>query len=73
MAAKTTERRRLSARVAITTRHHPDDPGLPALRAELAAARLEEFVRRELDSAPPLSRAQRDKIAALFSGAGHGS
>lgn len=61
----TPERRRLSSLVAITTRHHPDDPGLPALRAELAARQLEEHI-RDVVSSTPLSAGQRDRLAVLL-------
>jgi hypothetical protein len=36
------------------------------LRRQLKAERLEEHIRQVVDSAPPLSAAQRDKIAALL-------
>jgi hypothetical protein len=73
MAAKTTERRRLSARVAITSRHHPDDPELPALRAELATEGLAEHIKRVVDFWPPLTAAQRERLALLLNpGAGNG-
>ena len=72
MAAKSPERRRLSAQVAITTRHHPDDPGIPALRAELATEGLADWITRTLASAPPLSPGQLARLRALLRpGDGH--
>jgi inactivated superfamily I helicase len=35
-------------------------------RRELKAARLAAAIKREVDSAPPLSAAQRDRLAALL-------
>jgi hypothetical protein len=37
-----------------------------AARRDLAAERLAEHVKRVVDSAPPLTTAQRDRIAALL-------
>ena len=66
MAAKSPERRRLSARVAITTRHHPDDPGLAAMRAELVTEGLAEHIARVVAAAPPLSPEQAGRLRSLL-------
>ncbi len=55
------------ARLAALTRHrNPDDPALSDARRDFHAERLAEAVRRVVDSAPPLTTAQRDTIAALL-------
>lgn len=72
MPAHSPARRRVSAAVAAVERHHgPDDPRLPELRRNLRAAELEEHVRRLVDAAPPLTAAQRDRLAALLRGPAH--
>ncbi len=38
------------------------------LRAEYAAEKLAEYVAKVVDGAPPLTPAQRDRIAALLRG-----
>lgn len=60
------------ARVAALTRHHPNKPeAVDAARRDLAAANLEQYVRRIVEHAPPLTPQQRDRIAvALRSGSG---
>lgn len=35
-------------------------------RADLAADRLEAHIRKVVDAAPPLTAAQKDRLAALF-------
>ena len=67
MPAKTAERRTRAATVAgIERACGPDDPRLPDLRRDLAAARLEEYVQRVVDEFPPLTNEQRNQIAALL-------
>ena len=39
-----------------------------AARAALAAAKIEEFIRRELEKAPPLTEDQRARLARLIFG-----
>lgn len=57
------------ARVASLSRDRsPDDPVLIAARRDLRAARLEDYVARVVAEAPPLTEAQRDRIAALLRG-----
>ena len=54
-------------RVASLTRSRPaDDPELIDARRDLAAAKLDAYVKRVLAEAPPLTDAQRDRIAALL-------
>ena len=74
MAASTPTRRRLSAAIAAIERHRgPDDPEAAQLRAMLAIEGLAEHIARVVDTAPPLSPAQRDRLASLLSpGAGAG-
>lgn len=55
------------ARVAGLSRdREPDDPELAAARLNLKAARLEEHVRKTIESFPPLTRDQLDRIAGLL-------
>ena len=58
------------ARVASLSRSRtPDDPDLIAARRNLRAARLEDYIRRTVDAAPPLLDEQRDRLAVLLRGA----
>lgn len=43
-----------------------DDPAVTAARVALKAIRAEDYVRELVDTFPPLSPAQRDKLAALL-------
>lgn len=55
------------ARVASLTRSRtPDDPDLVAARRNLRAARLEDYIRRTVAAAPPLTAEQRDRLAVLL-------
>ncbi len=54
------------ARVAAAKRHHPNDPKTDQLAAEFKADRLAEHIRRLVDAAPPLSEAQRSRLALLL-------
>lgn len=57
------------ARIAALSRsREPDDPDLAAARQDLRASRLEEYVARVVNEAPPLTPEQRDRIAALLRG-----
>lgn len=59
----TTER----ARVASLSRSRTaDDPDLVDARIRLKAARVEDYIARVVDGAPPLTPEQRDKLAALL-------
>lgn len=55
------------ARVASLSRSRTaDDPELADARRNLRAARLEEHIRSVVAEAPPLTPAQRDKLASLL-------
>ena len=55
------------ARVASLTRdRQPNDPELIEARRSLAEESLADHIRRVVDAAPPLTSAQRDKLAALL-------
>jgi hypothetical protein len=52
-------------RHAANKRHHPEADHSDTLR-DLAAANLEQFVRKTIEKAPPLTNEQRDRITALL-------
>lgn len=55
------------ARVASLSRSRPsDDPDLVAARRDLRTARFEDDIRRLVAEAPPLSGAQRQRLAVLL-------
>ena len=55
-------------RLGVTIRHHGSDPQrVSAARRDLAAAKLEEYIKRTVESAPPLTAAQRDRTPRCFS------
>lgn len=58
--------RKKRARVAAHTRHHPNDQATIELARDFKAERLVEYVQRVVDSAPPLTQTQRDKLALLL-------
>jgi len=60
---------KVRARIAALTRHHPDDQKTIDLARDFKAERLAEYIERVVDAAPPLSQAQRDKLAILLRGA----
>ena len=64
MAAADPALRRLAARAGAAARNGAADAD--ERRAELAAGRLENHIRRVVGSAPPLTAAQRDRLAALI-------
>jgi len=57
-------------RVAALKRHYPTEPSRAVGTAErdLAAEKLAAYVAKVVAQAPPLSPAQRDRIAALLRG-----
>jgi hypothetical protein len=56
-------------RLGVTIRHHRSDAErVAAARRDLAAAKLEDFITRTVDAAPPLTPAQRDRLALLLRG-----
>ncbi len=62
------DERSARARVAAAKRHHPDSPKTAQLTAEFKADRLALHIRRVVDSAPPLTAEQRDRLALLLHG-----
>jgi hypothetical protein len=55
------------SRTALSTRYRgADAPETLDARRDLAAARLEQFIRRTVDTAPPLTPEQRDRLALLL-------
>lgn len=61
------------ARVASLSRsRRTDDPDLVRARRDLRAARLEDYIRRTVDAAPPLTGEQRDRLALLLHGSSPG-
>ena len=73
MATGNRVRQYLVSTIAALERHHPGDPRIPVLRAQLATEGLAEHSQRVTDSAP-LSDAQRERLALLLNpGAGHGA
>lgn len=57
------------SQIAHAKRRDPD-ADVTELRAQLKAERLEEYIRRTVDAAPPLTPEQRDKLALLLRGPG---
>ncbi len=65
MASSNPKIRALSARNAALVRHGGDTT---QTAADLAAERLAEYVAKVVAQAPPLTAAQRDRIAVLLRG-----
>lgn len=60
-------------RLAAITRHHgPDDPRTAAARSELAEAKLADAIAKVVESAPPLTAEQRNRLATLLMSGGAG-
>lgn len=69
-ASHRTPQASLRARLAVHSRHHPDDSEtLDGLRRDLRAAMLEQHIRQVVDEAPPLTVEQRDRLSTLLAGA----
>ncbi len=51
---------------ALSRSRRDDDAELVAARQNLKALKLEEYVRRVVSEAPPLTPEQRDRIAAIL-------
>jgi hypothetical protein len=62
----------LSGTIGAHERHHPGRD-LSELRRDLQVAKLADHVRQVVDAAPPLTDAQRIKIAALLLRGGDGA
>jgi len=57
------------ARVASLTRSRcADDPELLDARRDLRAERLAEYIKNTVETAPPLTQEQRDRLALLLRG-----
>jgi len=57
------------ARIASLSRSRtPDDPELVDARRNLRAERLADYITKTVDAAPPLTPAQRDRLALLLKG-----
>lgn len=58
------------ARVArLSQSYADDDPKLVDARVALRAARAEEYIRKLIEAAPPLTQEQRDRLSVLLNGA----
>lgn len=58
-------------RVAALTRSRSvDDPDLVNARRNLKAERLADYIRKTVDTAPPLTPEQRDRLALLLNAGG---
>lgn len=57
------------SRIAHTKKANPD-ADVTDLRRQLKAERLEDYIQRTVDAAPPLTDEQRHRLAALLSGGG---
>lgn len=68
MPARSQARRKIVATVAALERHSPGDPRIGPLRAELGAAQLEEHIRAVVDTFPPLTADQRNRLAVILLG-----
>lgn len=51
---------------ALTRSRSADDPDLRIARRNLAAAKLEQYIRETVAEAPPLTVEQRDRLAELL-------
>ena len=66
-ASDITDWRSPRARIGALSRSRAtDDPDLAAARLDLRAARLAEHIKRTVDTAPPLTNEQREKLALLL-------
>ncbi len=57
------------ARLAAAKRHHPEADTSEIAR-DLKAARAEDYIRKLVDEAPPLTPEQRDRLALRLRGEG---
>ena len=63
MSSWTHERARIAA---LTRSRSADDPDLVNARRNLKAERLADYITRVVDTMPPLTPAQRDRLALLL-------
>lgn len=58
-------------RLGSVARRHADDPALiDSARRDLAAAKIEDYIVRTVNAAPPLTTAQRDRLVTLLRSGG---
>jgi hypothetical protein len=63
------EARRLRGRIAAATRHHPGDTATIANdKRQYRYLVLEDYIKRTVDAAPPLTPAMRHQLALLLRG-----
>lgn len=55
------------SQIAVAIKKNPD-ADVTELRRQLQAERLGEYIQRVVDAAPPLTLAQRDRLALLLRG-----
>lgn len=55
-------------KVATLSRHRPKSRELVDARRDLAAIKIEQFIRKTVDSAPPLTIEQRERLATILRG-----
>ncbi len=61
-------------RLGQTSRRYADQPDrILDARRDLAVAKIEDYIAKIVDDAPPLNQAQRDKLALLLRGGGPGA
>lgn len=65
MSSDAATARSLRARIAATRRHRPH-ADISDLQTELRTTTAEAYIRRLVDQAPPLSEAQRARLAAIL-------
>ncbi len=65
MSTTLSKRGRLNA---LRRYRNDDDPDVLAAAADLRAARAEDYVRQLVEDAPPLTQAQRRRLAAILCG-----
>lgn len=64
------EQRKKRASIAAKRRHNPTDPDTADAQRDFRAERAEDYIRRLVDEAPPLTDEQRARLAALLAPAG---
>jgi hypothetical protein len=63
------EARKVQGRIAAASRHHPGDTATIANdKRQYRYLVLEDYIKRVVDAAPPLTPAQRDRLALLLRG-----
>ncbi len=71
MSTSLAAKRAALARASRKALHDPtEQPSADQARAAYQAAKLEDYIRRAVDSAPPLTAEQRDRLALLLTRGG---